>query len=108
MAKPFEVTDATFQSDVLKSNLPVLVDFWAEWCVACKALAPLVDELAKEYESKLRVGKMDVDSNGNTPSQLGILGLPALVLFKDGKEVERITGKISKNKLFAKIKPHLS
>ncbi len=108
MAKLLTVTDANFQTEVVKSSLPVLVDFWAEWCRPCKAIAPSVDAIADEYAGKLRVGKLDVDANANTPAQLGILGIPTLILFKGGKAVERITGLTSKDKLVAKIKPHLS
>jgi thioredoxin 1 len=108
MAEPFEVTDANFQTDVLQSSQPVLVDFWAEWCAPCKAIAPAVHAVAQEFEGKLKVGKLDVDNNSNTPMQLGVLGIPSLILFKNGQEVERITGLTSKEKLVAKIKPHLA
>jgi thioredoxin 1 len=107
MVEPFEVTDANFQKQVLQSQTPVLVDFWAEWCGPCKAIAPDVHAIAQEYASQLRVGKLDVDNNSNTPAQLGILGIPTLILFKNGQAVERITGRISKDRLVAKLKPHL-
>ena len=107
MAEPFTVTDANFQREVLQSKLPVLVDFWAEWCGPCKAIEPDVHALAQQYDGKLRVGKLDVDADPNTPAQLGILGIPTLILFKNGKAEERITGRVSKDKLIAKIKPHL-
>jgi len=108
MAEPFKVTDATFEAEVIKSGTPVLVDFWAEWCGPCKALAPAVRQVAKLYDGKLKVGKLDVDSNVNTTMQFQVMGLPTLILFKDGKAVERITGLISKDKLIAKLKPHLA
>ena len=108
MAEPFKVTDANFQTDVLQSDEPVLVDFWAEWCAPCKAIAPAVHAVAKEFEGRLNVGQLDVDANLNTPMQLGVLGIPSLILFKNGQEVERITGLTSKEKLVAKIKPHLA
>jgi len=108
MAEPFEVTDANFQKQVLQSQTPVLVDFWAEWCVPCKAIASDVHTIAQEYAGKLKVGKLDVDANSDTPAQLGVLGIPTLILFKNGQAVERITGRISKDKLVAKIKPHLN
>ena len=107
MAEPFIVTDATFQADVLQSSLPVLVDFWAEWCVPCKALAPIVHDLAQEYDGKLKVGNLDVEANTNTTVQFQVMSLPTLILFRDGQAVERITGRTSKEKLIAKLKPHL-
>ena len=107
MAEPFQVTDATFETEVLKSSTPVLVDFGAEWCGPCKALAPTVHAVAKLYEGKLKVGELDVDANVNTTMQFQVMGIPTLILFKDGKAVERITGLIPKDKLLTKLKPHL-
>jgi thioredoxin 1 len=107
MAEPFTVTDANFKVQVLQSKTPVLVDFWAEWCGPCKAIAPDVHALAGEYAGKLRVGKFDVDANPDLPGRLGILGIPTLILFKNGEAVERIAGRVSKDKIIAKIKPHL-
>jgi thioredoxin 1 len=107
MTEPFNVSDATFENEVLKSNLPILVDFWAEWCMPCKALAPTVHEIVQKYDGKLRVAKLDVDANVNTTMQFQVMGIPTLILFKDGKAVERTTGLISKEKLIAKLKPHL-
>ncbi len=107
MAEPFEVTDATFQAEVLQSNLPVLVDFWAEWCVPCKAIGPIVHDIAQQYDGKLKVGKLDAEANTDTIMRYQVLGLPTLILFKNGTAVERITGRISKDKLIAKLKPHL-
>ena len=108
MAEPLKVTDATFETEVIKSSTPVLVDFWAEWCGPCKALAPTVQQVAKLYEGKLKVGKLDVDANMNTTMQFQVMGIPTLILFKDGQAVERITGLIPKDKLLAKLKPHLT
>jgi len=107
MAEPFEVTDATFQTDVLQSSLPVLVDFWAEWCVPCKAIAPIVRDIAQQYDGKLKVGKLDAEANTNTTMRFQVMSLPTLILFKNGTAVERITGRTSKDKLIAKLKPHL-
>ena len=91
-----EVNDATFEQDVLRSSEPVLVDFWAAWCGPCRALAPIVDEIAVSYAGKLKVMKMDVDRNAATPARYGIRGIPALLLFKDGKVAEQIVGFVPK------------
>ena len=107
MAEPFEVTDTTFQVDVLQSSLPVLIDFWAEWCVPCKAIAPIVRDIAQQYDGKLKVGKLDAEANTNTTMRFQVMSLPTLILFKNGTAVERITGRTSKDKLIAKLKPHL-
>ena len=92
MAATQDVTDATFQADVLDSSSPVVVDFWAEWCGPCKMVAPLVAELAEEYDGKVAFKKVDVDANPNTPAQFGIRGIPTLIVFKGGEEVTRIVG----------------
>ncbi len=107
MSKPFAVTDATFESEVLDASTPVLVDFWADWCAPCKMIAPIVDELASEYDGKLVVAKLDADENPNTMQAFGVMGIPTLILFKDGRAVERITGYMPKEKLVEKIAPHL-
>jgi len=88
----FEVTDANFQAEVLESSTPVLVDFWAEWCGPCRMVAPIVDQMAEAYAGQLKVGKLDADLNPDTMMAYGVLGIPTLILFKDGEEIERVTG----------------
>ncbi len=107
MASPTVVTDETFHEQVLKSSVPTLVDFWAIWCGPCKMVAPLVDEIARENEGKLRVMKLDVDENENTAMKYGVMSIPTLILFKDGQAVERIVGFKPKTDLAKKILPHL-
>lgn len=96
---PFEVTDASFEQDVLQSDQPVLVDFWAPWCAPCRMIAPSVEELAKEYDGKVRFAKVNTDENPTKAGLLGIRGIPTLILFKDGKEADRVVGAVPKNVL---------
>jgi thioredoxin 1 len=91
-----EVTDANFDQEVLKSEQPVLIDFWATWCGPCRALAPVVDEIAKSYQGKVKVGKMDVDRNTATPQRYGVRGIPTLLVFKGGQVQEQIVGYVPK------------
>ena len=93
------VTDASFESEVLNSDLPVLVDFWAEWCGPCKMIAPVLDELAGELEGKLKICKVDVDANPDIPPKFGIRGIPTLILFKDGNAEATKVGALSKTQL---------
>jgi len=95
----FEVSDATFDQEVLKSDQPVLVDFWAAWCGPCRALAPTVDTIATEYQGKIKVMKMDVDKNPATPGRYGVRGIPALILFKGGQVADQIVGFVPKDKI---------
>ena len=95
------VTDSSFDTEVLNSELPVLVDYWAEWCGPCKMIAPIVDEIAEEYGEKLKVAKMDIDSNTMTPQQYSIRGIPTLMIFKDGQVQAMKVGALTKGQLKA-------
>lgn len=97
------ITDASFDAEVLKSSTPVLVDFWAEWCGPCKAIAPILEEVSKEYAGKLQIAKLDVDNNQATPAQFGIRGIPTLILFKDGQVAAQKVGALAKGQLTAFI-----
>src|SRR6185295_13413624 len=99
----FEVTDQDFEAQVLTSSLPVLIEFTADWCPPCKMLAPVVDELARKYEGKMRVGLLDSDANPQIIQQYGVMGLPTLMLFVDGVPVERIIGFTSRERIEAKL-----
>jgi thioredoxin 1 len=99
-----EVNDANFDQEVLRSEQPVLVDFWAVWCGPCKAIAPIVDGLAAAYAGKLKVAKVNVDQNGATPSRYGIRGIPALLFFKGGKVADQVVGYVPQDVIEEKVK----
>ncbi|HXQ23323.1 MAG TPA: thioredoxin [Candidatus Acidoferrales bacterium] len=98
-----QVSDDAFEREVLKSDVPVLIDFWAPWCGPCKAIAPVVEDLAKEYEGRLKVVKMNVDDNPQTPSRYGVRGIPNLILFKGGQVKDQIVGAVPKAQLVKAI-----
>jgi thioredoxin 1 len=100
-------TDATFSQDVLKSDKPVLLDFWAEWCGPCKMIAPILDEIATEYKDKVRVAKINIDENPQTPPKFGIRGIPTLILFKNGTVEAQKVGAVSKSQLAAFLESNL-
>lgn len=101
--KIVHVTDTSFDDEVLKSDVPVLVDFWAAWCGPCKMIAPILDDIAGTYAGKVKVCKVDVDANGDTPAKFGVRGIPTLILFKDGQQVSTKVGALSKTQLTAFI-----
>ncbi|WP_312263683.1 thioredoxin TrxA [Rivihabitans pingtungensis] len=101
--KILHVSDASFEEDVLKASGPVLVDYWAEWCGPCKMIAPILDEMAEEYDGRLSVAKLNIDENEATPPKFGIRGIPTLMLFKDGSVVATKVGALSKSQLTAFI-----
>jgi thioredoxin 1 len=107
MGNAVAVTDQSFDLEVLQSPVPVLVDFWAAWCGPCRAIAPTVDQMAIDYAGKLKVVKVDVDTNQEVSNRYGILSIPALVLFKNGQVVEKLVGALPKPILVSKIQPHL-
>lgn len=107
MSKLMYVADANFEREVLQSPQPVLVDFYADWCGPCRAIAPIVEEIAHELSAKMKVAKLDVDQNQETALKYGVQSIPTLIVFKGGQEVERLIGYMSKSKLASKIEPHL-
>jgi thioredoxin 1 len=102
-----ELTDANFETEVLKSDVPVLVDFWAVWCGPCRAIAPTVEALAKDYKGKVKFGKMNVDDHPDTPGRYGIMSIPTLLVFKGGNQVGQIIGAVPRPKIETELKRHL-
>ena len=102
-----KLTDANFKQEVLESDVCVLVDFWAEWCMPCHMVAPTVEKIAKEYQGRLKVGKLNVDEASKTASNYGIMSIPTLAIFKNGKVVDKVIGVVSKSELETAIKPHI-
>ena len=103
MAHPIDVTDDTFDDEVINSDVPVLVDFWADWCAPCKMIAPIVDELANEYDGRIKFAKMDVDSNQRVPMTYGIRGIPTLLIFSGGDAVDQVVGAVPKGALKSRL-----
>jgi thioredoxin 1 len=108
MSNPVAISDASFETEVVKSDQPVLVDFWAEWCGPCKMIAPILETVAEEYSSTLKIAKLDVDRNPQSAAKFQVMSIPTLLLFKDGQVVEKLIGYMPKERLLGKIKPHLS
>jgi thioredoxin 1 len=107
MSSAAAVTDASFDQDVLKSDLPVLIDFWAPWCGPCRMVAPIVDEIATEFEGKIKVFKLNTDENPNVASQYGIRSIPTLMIFKGGQKVDTVVGAVPKTTLSSTISKYL-
>ena len=108
MAKPAPVTDQSFQTDVLKSDVPVLVDFWAEWCVPCHMVSPVVEEIGQDKGETLKVVKLNIDENPQATRTYGVMSIPSLILFKGGQEVARVIGAKPKEAILRDIEPHLA
>lgn len=108
MSKALAVTDASFEQEVLKSQTPVVVDFWAEWCGPCKMIAPILDEIAQEYHGRVKVTKLDVDANNRTAGRYNIMSIPSLLFFKNGQLVDQIVGAMPKSQLTSRLEKVLA
>ena len=108
MANIGEITDRDFEEKVLQSDKPVLIDFWADWCVPCHMVSPVVEEIAQDHSEALRVGKLNIDENPDTPRRYGVLSIPTLIVFKDGQEKARVVGARGKDAILREIEPHFA
>ena len=108
MGKPQVVSDQNFETEVIKSDTPVLVDFWAAWCGPCRMVAPVLEEIATEQGEKVKIAKLDVDANPITAGRFGVRSIPTMILFKNGREAQRVVGYMPKEKLLQQIHPHLT
>lgn len=107
MAYPVAISDASFDTEVSKASEPVLVDFWAEWCGPCRMIAPVLEQIAEQYPDSIKITKLDVDHNPQTAGKFGVQSIPTMILFKDGKEVDRLIGYMPKDRLLGRLKPYL-
>ena len=108
MSKPQVVSDQNFETEVIKSDTPVLVDFWAAWCGPCRMVAPVLEEIANEQGEKVKIAKLDVDANPITAGRLGVRSIPTMILFKNGREADRVVGYHPKDPLLKKLQPHIT
>lgn len=108
MGKPVPVSDATFEQEVLKADKPVLVDFWATWCGPCRMVAPVLEEIAAERGEQLKIAKLDVDANPVSAGRFGVRAIPTMIVFKDGREAQRLVGYMPKERLLQQIQPHMT
>lgn len=108
MSKPVEVTDSTFDQEVVKADKPVLVDFWAPWCGPCRMVGPVLAEIAEEEQARVKIVKVNVDENQQYASQLGVFNIPTMIVYKDGKPVDKIIGAMPKAQILDRLNPHMS